>query len=96
MEGLRLKGQIEGSCLGGCSRFYNDLICLFVMTELVNMDKVYREILALREEVHFIKKHIFDAEIMANEEEIFLENALVEHKAGKTKKIDDLRKELGD
>ncbi|MDO8563555.1 MAG: hypothetical protein Q7R87_00945 [Nanoarchaeota archaeon] len=67
------------------------------MPEIINIDKVYREIIALRKEMHFIKNRMEDMEIiMTPKEEIMLEEALEEHKKGKTKKYEDLRKELGD
>ena len=55
------------------------------MTEIVNMDKLYRELLALRREVHYIKNKMADIDMfMTPEEEIQLEETLEEHKQGKT------------
>lgn len=67
------------------------------MTETVNMEKMYRELVALRKEVQFIKNHMFDSDIiMTSEEEVQLEEALEEHKQGKTISLEDLKKELDD
>ncbi|MEK6928958.1 MAG: hypothetical protein AABW65_03320 [Nanoarchaeota archaeon] len=67
------------------------------MTETVNMDKLYRELLALRREVQFIKNRMIEIEIvMSPKEEVLLEEALEEHRKGKTKRTEDFRKELGD
>ena len=67
------------------------------MTETINMEKMYREILALRKEVHDIKNHMVEIDvIMAPEEEAQLEETLELHKQGKTKRLEDLKRELGD
>jgi hypothetical protein len=67
------------------------------MTETVNMEKMYRELLALRKEVHDIKNHMVEIDvIMTPEEESQLEETLELHKKGKTKRFEDLRAELGD
>ena len=67
------------------------------MPETINMEKMYREILALRREVQLIKNHMVEMDvIMTPEEETQLEETLELHKRGKTKKFDDLKKELGD
>ncbi|MEK6898498.1 MAG: hypothetical protein AABW79_00180 [Nanoarchaeota archaeon] len=67
------------------------------MSEIVNIEKVYLELLALRREVQLIKNRIINIDIvMSSDEEIVLEEALEAHKNGKTKRYEDLRKELGD
>ena len=67
------------------------------MTETINMEKVYREILALRKEVQIIKNHMVDIDIiMTPEEETQLVETIELHKKGKTKRIEDLKKEFGD
>ena len=67
------------------------------MAEIINVEKIYREILALRKEVQLIKNHMIEIEvIMAPKEEIQLEETLELHKRGKTKRFEDLKKELGD
>lgn len=59
------------------------------------MEKMYKELLALRKEVQFIKNHMFDPDtIMTTEEEEKYERAMQELKEGKTKSLDDLKKEL--
>lgn len=64
------------------------------MTETINMEKMYKEILALRREVHDIK-NMFDPDTVmtADEEEIF-ERAMKEYKEGKTISFENLKKEL--
>jgi len=65
------------------------------MPEIVNMDKMYRELLALRKEVQFIKSHMFDPDtIMTTEEEERFERAMQEYKEDKTTSLEDLKKEL--
>ncbi len=67
------------------------------MTETVNMEKMYLELLALRKEVQFIKDRVVEIEVvMTPQEETLLEDALQAHKRGKTKKLEDFKKELGD
>ena len=67
------------------------------MEETANIQNVYKELLALRKEINFIKSRMVDLEIiMDSDEEAQLEEALEYHKKGKTKKLEDLRKELGD
>ena len=67
------------------------------MAETINMEKMYREILALRKEVHDIKNHMVEIDvIMTPEEETQLEETLELHKKGKTRRFEDLKAELGD
>ena len=67
------------------------------MAETINMEKMYREILALRREVQLIKNHMIKVEIiMTPEEEAQLEETIDLHKKGRTRKLEDLKKELGD
>ena len=66
------------------------------MPETINMEKVYKELLALRNEIQFIKTHMFDPDtIMTTEEEERYERAMQELKEGKTTSLEDLKKELG-
>lgn len=66
------------------------------MTEAVTMNKVYDELLSLKKEVIFIKKHMFDPDtIMTIEEERRFKQSLEELKAGKTTPLSELKKELG-
>ncbi len=67
------------------------------MGEAIDMKKMYRELLALRKEVSFIKNHVINMEVvMTSEEENQLKGTLEEHRKGKTKRIEDLKIELGD
>lgn len=67
------------------------------MAETINIEDMHKELIALRKEVQLMKMHIFDSdEIMTDEEETTLKEALELHKKGKTKRYEDLRKELGD
>ena len=67
------------------------------MAETINMGKMYREILAIGKEVQTIKNHMVEIDvIMTPEEEAQLEETLELHKKGKTKRFEDLKKELGD
>jgi len=65
------------------------------MAETVSMEKMYREILALRKEVQLIKSHMTEIDVvMTSEEETRLEETLELHKKGKTKKFEDLKRIL--
>ena len=78
-------------------KFYIGMSHILFMAETINMEKMYREILALRREVQLIRNHMVNIEvIMAPKEEIQLEETLELHKRGKTKRFEDLKKELGD
>ncbi|MEK6872768.1 MAG: hypothetical protein AABW90_02025 [Nanoarchaeota archaeon] len=67
------------------------------MAETINMEKMYMELLALKKEVQFIKNRMIDIDlIMTSDEEVVLDEALEAHKKGKTKRYEDLKKELGD
>ena len=66
------------------------------MPETINMDKMYKELVALRREVQFIKTHMFDPDtIMTTEEEERYERAMQELSEGKTTTLEDLKEELG-
>ena len=66
------------------------------MEETANIQKIYLEILALKREIDFIKKHMFDPDtIMTTKEEERYERAMQELKEGKTISLEDLKKELG-
>ena len=65
------------------------------MAEIINVEKIYREILALRKEVQLIKNHMVDIDtIMTTEEEEKFERAMKDYKDGKTISLEDLKKEL--
>jgi len=77
-------------------KFYIGMNYLLFMAETVNMEKMYRELLAIRDEVQFIKTHMFDPDtIMTTEEEERYERAMHELQEGKTTSLEDLEKELG-
>ncbi len=66
------------------------------MPETINMEKMYKELMALRREVQFIKTHMFDPDtIMTTEEEERYERAMQELSEGKTTSLEDLKEELG-
>ncbi|MDP4039294.1 MAG: hypothetical protein Q8P57_01830 [Candidatus Pacearchaeota archaeon] len=66
------------------------------MAETINIAKMYRELLALRKEILFIKTHMFDPDtIMTTEEEERFARAMNEYKEGKFVPLEDLKKELG-
>ncbi|MEK6873106.1 MAG: hypothetical protein AABW90_03795 [Nanoarchaeota archaeon] len=66
------------------------------MVETIIVEKMYKELLALRKEVQFIKEHMFDPDtIMTIEEEERYERARQELEDGKTISLEDLKKELG-
>ncbi len=65
------------------------------MTEAV-IEKVYEELKGLKEDVAFIKKHMFDPDtIMTTEEAKRFEQSMKELKEGKTTPLSELKKELG-
>ena len=66
------------------------------MAEAVTIEKVYEELKALKNEVVFIKDHMFDPDaIMTSEESRRFEQSIKELKDGKTTPLSDLKKELG-
>jgi len=73
---------------------YKVLLIQKSMTETLNLEKMYRELLALKKEMHFIKTHVVD--IMSDEEELQLDDSLEDHKKGKTIRLEDLKNKLGD
>ena len=67
------------------------------MEETINMEKVYREILALKREVNFIKDHMVDVDlILTPEENSELDESLKELKKGKTFSLEDIKKDRED
>ena len=57
---------------------------------------MYREILALRKEVQLIKNHLIEIDVIITpEEEAQLDETVELHKMGKTRRFEDLKKELG-
>lgn len=66
------------------------------MAEAITIQEVYDEIKALKEDVVFIKKHMFDPDtIMTTEEGRRFEQSLKELQEGKTTPLSELKKELG-
>ena len=66
------------------------------MTESVTIKQVYDELIGLKNEVIFIKKHMFDPDtIMTIEESKRFEQAMKELKKGKTTSLANIKKELG-
>lgn len=67
------------------------------MEKIIDMRKMYDEIMALKKEVALMKSQMVDIDaIMTSEDEVLLEEALLEHKRGETISLEDLKKELGD
>jgi hypothetical protein len=66
------------------------------MSEILSLEKLYKEIMELRREIKLIKQNVIEEEFMTPEEEELLEIAIEEHKKGKTKRLEDLKKELGE
>ena len=65
------------------------------MVETINIEKVYKELMALRNEIQFIKKHMFDPDtIMTADEEEKYERAIKELEEKKTISLEELEKEL--
>lgn len=66
------------------------------MSEATTIERIYDEIKSLKEDVVFIKKHMFDPDaIMTSEESRIFEQSLKELKEGKTTPLSKLKKELG-
>lgn len=66
------------------------------MAETINTEKLYRELISIRNDISFIKTHMFDPDtIMTTEEEERYEIAMQELKEGKTTSLEELKKELG-
>lgn len=66
------------------------------MAEIINVERIFKELLAIRSEMHFIKTHMFDPDtIMTTEEEERYDRAMKELQEGKTTSLKDLEKELG-
>lgn len=66
------------------------------MAESVIIKKIYDELKDLKKEVIFIKKHMFDPDVvMTTEESKRFEQAMKELREGRTTSLSDLKKELG-
>ncbi|MBW2969178.1 hypothetical protein KY314_03615 [Candidatus Woesearchaeota archaeon] len=66
------------------------------MTEAIDIKKLYEEIKTVRQEIGFIKKHMFDPDsILTNTEAKRFEQSLKDLKQGKTTSLSEFKKELG-
>lgn len=66
-----------------------------MVTEAINVQQLTEEVRAIREDIHFIKTHMFDPDtIMTVEEERRFKQALQEFQEGKTTSLSELKEEL--
>ncbi len=65
------------------------------MPETTTIEKIYKEVKSLKEEVTFIKKHMFDPDTIMTTKEERYERAMQELEDGETTSLEDLKKELG-
>ena len=65
------------------------------MSEAIEAKSIMDELRALREDVSFIKKHMFDDAIMSDEEYRRFQVAMKELESGRPIKAKDLKKQLG-
>jgi hypothetical protein len=66
------------------------------VSESATMQGIYEELKSLKEEVLFIKKHMFDPDtIMTTEEKSIFERSMKEFKEGKTVPLVSVKKKLG-
>lgn len=66
------------------------------MTEAVTINMVFDELISMKKELSYIKEHMVDVDMfLTPEEEERLNEALEEHKKGKTISLANLKKELG-
>ncbi|MBI2523311.1 hypothetical protein HYW19_02905 [Candidatus Woesearchaeota archaeon] len=66
------------------------------MAETTTIRKIYDELKGIKEDVTFIKRHMFDPDtIMTTEESRRFEESLKELKEGKATSLSELKKELG-
>lgn len=66
------------------------------MPESVTLERVYDELIGLKNEITFIKKHMFDPDtIMTTEESRRFEQSIQDLKEGKTTSLSGMKKELG-
>ena len=64
------------------------------MPEVLSVGKIFKEIKAIKEDVSFIKRHMFDPDtIMSIEESRRFEQAIKEFQEGKTISPNNLKKE---
>ena len=66
------------------------------MAETTTIRKIYDELKGIKEDVTFIKRHMFDSDtIMTTQESRRFEESLKELKEGKATSLSELKKELG-
>ena len=66
------------------------------MVGTVSIEKIFKEIKALKEDISFIKTHMFDPDtIMTSEEGRRFEQAVKEFHEGKTTSLNNVKKALG-
>jgi hypothetical protein len=66
------------------------------MAETITIEKIYQELKTLKNDITFIKNHMFDPDtIMTTEESKRFEESMKELKEGKTTPLSALKKELG-
>ena len=66
------------------------------MAESLSTSRIYEELKSLREDVAFIKIHMFDPDvIMTTEEKRRFEQSMKELKEGQTTSLSHIKKELG-
>ena len=75
---------------------YPNHYLLYTMAAGSTIQKIYEELKGLKEDVTFIKKHMFDADtIMTTEDAKRFEESMGELKEGKTTPLSELKEELG-
>jgi hypothetical protein len=64
------------------------------MEEIVSIEKVYKELLALRNEVHYIKEHMVDTDVVLTpEEDAELDESLKDLDEGKIFSLEEIKKD---
>jgi DNA-binding LytR/AlgR family response regulator len=64
------------------------------MAEMISMEKLYNELLALRNEIHYIKTHMVDVDTtLTADEELELDESLKELEEGKTFSLEDIERD---
>jgi len=64
------------------------------MAETVDLEMVYKQLLALRREVDYIKEHMVDTDVtLTPEEKAELDESLEELEEGKTFSLEDIKKD---
>ena len=67
------------------------------MIETVNMNKIYKTLVALKKEVDYIKKNMVDVDMfLTPEEDTKLDESLKELEEGKTFSLEEIKKDRKD